>query len=66
MEKIILLPIIDGNNLDEIDMGEGKQDMLYKEEVVFYKSGYIIVGNKAEYSYSIRLVRNLREGEHQG
>ena len=63
MEEIILIPVIDNTRLKEIDMGEGEPSEMYEGEMVFYKAGHIMIGDKAEYYYNIRMSRNLREGE---
>jgi len=60
MKEVTLVPMVNGKKSEEIDMGEGCPDTLYLNDWVFYKSGYIMVGTKATYSYSIRIVRKLQ------
>ena len=65
VKELTLVPKVDGKELAEIDMGEGGQDSIYKDDWVFYKAGYIMIGTNATYSYSIRIARKRVEGDRQ-
>lgn len=62
-EKISLKFCVNGEQLDEIAMGEGRTGSIYPDDLVFYKSGHVIVGGSIEYHYNIRVERPKKEGE---
>lgn len=65
-EKLVLRPILDGVELEDIDMREPHHDTIYGEEMVFYTSGHVIVDSKAPYHYNIRITRKPTEEEMKG
>lgn len=63
MEKIIVKVIVDGEELASLDMGEGREDFTYRDEIVFYSGKHIYNkdGTFAPYSSFIRLARPKKE-----
>ena len=59
MEKIVIKVIADGEELSPIVMREGKEDSIYKDEVVFFSMGHVLNKERtvAPYDYTIRLTR---------
>lgn len=64
-EKIVIHVEVDGVELAPIELGEGVQDGVYIEDIVFFRMGDLF--NKehtvAPYSYMFRLNRHKTEGE---
>jgi len=65
MEKITIKVIVDGEELTPLNMGVGKEDTIYKDQIVFFSMGHIYnkEGNKAPYDYSIHLTRGKTDEE---
>ena len=65
MEEITIKVLVDGEELTPFNMGVGKEDHIYKEEITFFSMGHIYnkQGNKAPYNYSIHLTRHKTEAE---
>ena len=65
MEEITIKVIVDGEELPPLNMGEGEEDQIYKDQIAFFRMGHVYnkEGNKAPYDYTIRLTRNKTEAE---
>jgi len=59
MEKIIVRVEVDGVELEHIEMDEGHEDPIYKEEMMFFKMGHVfnIEHTRAPYDYTLSLSR---------
>lgn len=68
MEKITINVRVNGFELPPIDMGEGKQDPIYEDDIYFYKSGNLgLEGtNRLPYQYNIRISRHKTDSEKKG
>lgn len=64
-EKIIVRVEVDGVELAPIELGEGMQDGIYIEDIVFFSMGdlYNKEHTVAPYSYMFRLNRHKTEEE---
>jgi hypothetical protein len=58
-EKIKVDVSVDGKLIGSVEISEGAQSRVYKEQAVFYKSGYM--GGK--YNYCFRLERRITDNE---
>lgn len=67
MERITFQVIVDGEELAPFNMGAGKEDSIYKDDIAFFCMGHIYnkERNKAPYDYTIRLTRHKTEEEKQ-
>ena len=64
-EKIIVRIEVDGVELNPIDMGKGKTDSVYKEDIFYYSGEHALNKEKtlALYTCSIRMSRQKTKEE---
>jgi len=65
MEKIIVRVEVDGVELEHIEMGEGHEAPIYKEEMMFFSMGRVfnIEHARAPYDYTLSLSRHKTKEE---
>ena len=65
MEKIIVRVEVDGVELAPIEMGEGHEDLIYKEEMTLFKMGHVfnIEHTRVPYGYTLSLSRHKTKEE---
>ena len=65
MEKIIVRVEVDGVKLEPIEMGEGHEDLIYKEEMMFFSMGHVfnMEHTRAPYDYTLSLSRHKTKEE---
>lgn len=65
METIIVRVEVDGVELEHIEMGEGHEDHIYKEEMKFFSVGHVlnIEHTRALYDYTFSLSRRKTKEE---
>ncbi len=65
MEEIIIKVIVDGEEQAPINMGAGKEDSVYEDDIAFFSMGHIKnkEETKAPYNYTIRISRHKAEEE---
>lgn len=65
MEEIIIEVLVDGEEQAPINMGAGKEDSIYEDDIAFFSTGHIKNKEETEapYDYTIRLTRHKTEGE---
>lgn len=64
-EKVLIRIQVDGKELELIDMGEGHEDSVYKDDVVFFKMGHALNKERtlASYDYTFTLTRHRTKEE---
>ena len=68
MEKIIVRVEVDGVELAPIEMGEGHEDLIYKDDIKFFRMGHVfnIEHTRAPYDYTFSLSRHKTKEELAG
>lgn len=68
MEKIIVRVEVDGVELAPVEMGEGHEDHIYKDDMTFFSMGHVfnIEHTRAPYDYTFSLSRHKTKEELAG